>query len=186
MHLALVDMEIGFCRIRQSRCSHIGITVSRQHFGQLGIITTGENQCSGGIRREVSTGLTRQRRIDKRIGLTGITLPSPIGIPILAFLIVKLLGKRYLLGGTYTETVRAILGSLAAPCADLLTAVRADINQVELARLQRQVVVITIIDITMINDLLRCRSLHFINCIRVNRILGHQELVEERIIGHRP
>ena len=91
MHLALVDMKIGIQRIRQSRSSQIDIPIRRNESGRF-IQSTRKNNSCRRIRREVSTGITRSRRVDiRRDDIREVVAPRPILVPILRGRIIEFL-----------------------------------------------------------------------------------------------
>ena len=177
MHLALVDMEIGIQRIRQSRSCQIDIPIRRNESGGL-IQSAGENHRCRGIRREVTTGITRSRRVDiRRDDIIEVVAPRPFFVSILRGRIIEFLRKRNLLRYADTETEGSILRRLAAPCAVLILADRTHVCQVELTRLQEQVMIRHLAaDQIVVHDQLRMLHLDLIDQLRINRITGDDDL----------
>ena len=122
MHLALINMEILLGRIRQSRSSHIDITVCRNKSRRRTCCSTGEDQRCRRIRRVIGTGVPLGRRVDIRIRVAGVVSPIPISIAHYTRSIVECLGKRHLFRSADTETERTFFRCFTTPCTFLFIA----------------------------------------------------------------
>ena len=170
VYLTLVYLEFLIRSVCQGRRSHICIPISLNRSRQSCHRSTGENNRSCSIRRIVCTCLTYSSRIYKRVFTTGIASPTPIFITGNPGSVVEVLGKRNLLGGTHAETERPVLRCLTTPHTILILAQRTDINQIELTRLEQQILVkYQTVDQPMERHLLRK---HILDRIRINRILA--------------